>query len=552
MNFVKKMVPTWIVLGLGLMVCSTGLCQAGQTVWSTPIEGKITMCKIVDSSIIVRSTETDLSGMDLRTGEILWTLAGVSCRGEGQFGLVPGTSYAIATDGVVEEQRDDRSRALVKKVHDRLVALDYRQGVELWNTDGLNMFSVVGYFPLHHLGSVMVCGRDELFNYRMAAVDLATGELIWENPNFFTERNAVVFHDPTADWTLDGNQLPVLDTDTTMITMLNNVALRKWNATTGELIWETELGTRKAPTLRDGYPLMMLSDDRSVVYVPAEENMFAIDTRDGSMVWPEKADLRGRVQQMELLPRGLLLKGGPNSEGKGGKPFVTLIDPQTGLELWEKPFTRIRGFKVSPALVEEDTLYIWSDKKLYAVSLADGSYEERGTELKCEGGDNSFSLTRRNGDFLLLSEQNVMGVGSDGFQTFHTHLKEPGTSFFVKAAAFTATVAINTFSAMYVQVPIYTTTNYMYYVYPTMNLMRFPQYGNSTDAGDYMYMLTNLEVKDADGKQKGPGLAKVDKNTGEIVAKIVLGDKTPMYSIDDTESLVVYVDDETTVVCAEL
>ena len=539
---------------LGLVVVSFFLVGsvAGASHWTLPYDATITMCKIVDSNLVVVSTGTELKGVDLRSGAQLWTVPGISCRGNNDFGLIPGTPYAVATDEVVEEVRDERTHALYRKFHNRLIVLDYSTGEQKWNSDALGIYSVIGLYPLHQLGAIMVCGRDEELKYWMASVDLETGALTWENRDFFTDRDALVFRDPMADWTLDGNQLPVFDTDSTMLTLFNKRALRKWNARTGELIWESETGEKNAPTLRDGYALMILNDDHSIVYVPGDEVVHAFHTADGSSVWPDEPKLKGRVRQMELTDRGLFLKGGPGIDGKGGKHFVTMVNPQTGEELWLQPCTKFKRGKISQALVEQDTCFVYNDKRIFAVCLDDGSFTARGEELKIEGDDWEINLSRHERGFLLLSAQNLILVDPEGYPITHVRLKEPGTSFLLKAAAFTATVALNTLSAMYVQVPVYSTSTYMTYLYPTVNLMRFPQYGNSTDAPHYMYMLTNVEVDEGEEEQKGPGLAKVSKANGEIVGKIIVGDKSPMYSIDNSESLVVYVEDDTTVICADL
>ena len=40
--------------------------------------------------------------------------------------------------------------------------------------------------------------------------------------------------------------------------------------------------------------------------------------------------------------------------------------------------------------------------------------------------------------------------------------------------------------------------------------------------------------------QKGFGLARVDKQQGEVVQKIVIGDREPIYDVDERNSLIFY------------
>ena len=54
------------------------------------------------------------------------------------------------------------------------------------------------------------------------------------------------------------------------------------------------------------------------------------------------------------------------------------------------------------------------------------------------------------------------------------------------------------------------------------------RYKSSRAGLDYAYVFTGV----GEGDERGPGLAKIDKATGQVVRQVVLGDRTPDFRLD--------------------
>jgi outer membrane protein assembly factor BamB len=395
----------------------------------------------------------------------------------------------------------------------------------------------------------MLAIRSESNEYWMMAVTIETGEEIWENRDFFLEEKPNYFLPIRFDRILNGNQPPVFDTEETMITFMEKKVIRKWEVETGEMIWEVEVDADNPPAILTGYPLIMPNTDRSVLYVPFDKKMLAIDTVDGSIVWKRKKDFRGSIEQMELVDDGLLVRG---DEGvfAGGKPFIDLLDPTTGETRWDEEFKKLKKLKTTNYILEDNNIIVYSDKKMYAINIADGDYRIIGEDLEFKK-ESPVKLAKRDNNYLLVAAQNIMSVGRDGKPVFHTYCKAPGMSTLEIVGLVASSAAITAAGAMaaYSGGPIFSTPLTSYYVYPVV-FFDFPQYGGSVSALDHLYILTDVNLTDeVDGPTKA-GLVKVCKNTGKKIASIVLNDRTPIYAIEYGHERVVYVHDEDELVCA--
>ena len=101
--------------------------------------------------------------------------------------------------------------------------------------------------------------------------------------------------------------------------------------------------------------------------------------------------------QMEMTPRGLLVRGGPDWDSRqsqrgftvrgtepGGKRFLDLLDPATAQSRWPK---RDKPIEVtSPFVRQGDAVYAATREKLYRVTLENGDAHELAT-FKFEAGD---------------------------------------------------------------------------------------------------------------------------------------------------------------------
>ncbi|MCK5125990.1 MAG: PQQ-binding-like beta-propeller repeat protein [candidate division Zixibacteria bacterium] len=539
-----------ILITWSIVLRTAPKCRADDG-WQLNLDSPAIMCKIVDSTRGIISTSSSLAGVNLHTGQVDWTIKDWYCKSPQHIGLIPNTHLAVAMKAVTTQKRNSMSGAVDVFHHNEVSIIDIERGTTVWSKDTLTFLSCVGYSLSPQGNALLMCVRDSSKNFWMMSVDIATGDVIWENREFFDGRKPKTFLSPGADRTIDGNQPPVFDTDTTMITIYRKNQLRKWSILTGKMLWESDLNTKGVPYIAKGITPIMLSPDRNEIWVPCKKGLQTVSVHDGSVKWSVNAKLPGLVKQIIPLEKELLIIGGPNNEGKDGRAFITLLNQDTGERVWEKDFRKLRGLKTSPALLIGDSVYIYSDKKVFTVALADGSYREVAKDLKFEGGEAPKSFSIRDGNFLLISAQNMMMLDPSCQVIYHSYHKAPGTAFFLKALAFTAQVALNTVSAMYFSVPIYSGGGYTWFIYPALNF-GLPKYGNSTSAENHMFVLCKVEANSGSASQEGWGMAKINKSTGHIDSRLIIGNKNPEYDIAPAGDAIMYLGKDESVIYKQM
>ena len=200
-------------------------------------------------------------------------------------------------------------------------------------------------------------------------------------------------------------------------------------------------------------------------------------------------------------------------------------------------------------VVKDGSAFVYSDKKIYQISLATGKYEEFAKDVKFEGKEKPGSLRLTEQGFSMVTSQNVKMIGFDGKERFHTYHKAPGSSLFSKVASMTVLTAMNVGSAMDgVSRAQNSSSGSAEYSLMTSNPYMSKRFKATKSAGSYTYILGNLKFEG----EKGPGIAKVNKLTGETENMLILKDKKPLYEVDNVESTLFYVDDKKKIVCYAL
>lgn len=517
-------------------------------VWKVTVDKDVEWQKFSPNDNLIVGTKENLICLDKDSGQPLWTVDNLSDIHSDYFSFIPGTPYAIAEQLIIVEERDERTSALTRHGHCILNLLDYESGRVIWTSRDLGLFSCQGNFLVRSLKALMAYGRDEQDNDIMQLVDLATGNILWRNENFFDEEKPETFSMIVTDGTekvINGNQVPLFDTEETIITYMSRKYVRRWNVGTGELLWKSEIYPFKPPVLVEGYMPMALSPDREIVYVPCRNYLFALRTIDGTKLWEEPVKLRGIPRHVEFVDNGMLVWGESDNKGKNGKPFIILLDPRSGQPLWEKPFNKLKDGLTTNFIIRDNSLLIYSDKKIFSVDINDGSYAEFARDLKFDGKESPAYMKRTDDGYFLVSSQNLMLVNGQGQKVFHTYCKAPGVSGLLKFATIVSSLAGYTLGYYMVAgaLPTYAPVNY-----------RFPRFKATVISDNYVYMLTEtkptleeLGKKEQYGHNKNfskPALVKINKQTGAIVGTLFLQDKTPIYDIDNTESKVYYARDK--------
>ncbi len=548
-----------------------------EPIWRVAFEQDINWHKLAPTGHLIVSTDGGLFGIDPENGAVLWEredLKGLeeSPSGGGRSswmaGSVPFTPWAILRGF---------SGSYVN-------LMDVTSGEDLWSTETLGLKEHYGYFLLPEVGGMLVYAKDKNDTRTVFLVEVGSGTVLWENSSFFEDRDPYIEQKGNRRLqTIAGNQRPLFDSETTMITFMNKQAIRKFNAETGDLIWETEIKAKRAPARRFGYAPMLLNDSADIVYAPFDKTVVAVGTADGSLLWETRPKLRSELTEMQLIPQGLLVKGGkfvdvldletgqsvwqkefkktvfqmsvtPQGLVLRTEKLITVLDPASGPRVWEKEFKKLKELKSTNFVIRGDTIIVYSDKKLYAINLSDGEYTELAKDLKFEDNETPASLRLRDDGYFLRSSNNVMLVSFSGEQVFHTHYKKPGLGFLERVGkeiaqdvgekvigvaagegwttdlesmqeCWNSTLCRKLMGGEYGAEAI-VAGRYLSHEQYDSYLFRL-RFRATTATETYTYMLTNIETE----SEKGPGLVRVNNLNGTTEDRLILGTKKPEYHV---------------------
>ena len=223
---------------------------------------------------------------------------------------------------------------------------------------------------------------------------------------------------------------------------MSKAGLRKINVKTGEVVWTSRLEVDDLPGLRKGYAPILLTADKKTAYVPHDKTIDAINLSDGTVLWKKGPKLLSKARQMELTAGGLVLKGGGVEKEK---PYITVIDPQTGAPMWKKPFRDLEG--ASSFAIKDDKIVLYADGSIFLINISDATATEIAKKIKFDGGEIPNSVELKDNGYLLISDQNIAQYDAEGKQVFHAFHKAPGSSLFAKIASTAAITALNAASA---------------------------------------------------------------------------------------------------------
>ncbi|MFQ5605448.1 MAG: PQQ-binding-like beta-propeller repeat protein [bacterium] len=576
----KKLNLSWlrILSFLTIMGLTVNVFGGSDPIWKATFTKSVKWMKVAPTGHLLVSTDEGLVGIDSETGGILWTredLKGLKDRPEKEFAswleeFVPFTSFAV-----LRNFSGAKKKFKTSGMPYWITLINVVNGQDMWTTETMGFKDHYGYYFLPEIGGMFLYAKDKNKKKTAFVVDLASGKVIWQKRDFFKKRDPAKFdlfppvkdtsQDPffedagSSKKTIMGNQPPLFDTDETMITFMNKKAIRKFNAQTGELIWETAVKAKNPPAIQNGYAPMLLDENGDVLYAACAKTVYAVRPQDGSLIWEKPPKLKGGVSQMRLLPEGLMVKGARSDNdwvvAARGRPFVAVIDLATGQPLWQKEYKKMK--ESTNFVIKDDKIVFYAYKKLYGINLADGEYTVLAEDLKFRGDEVPASLLLRDDGYLLQSSNNLMLVSLNGEKVFHTYHEGPGLSWVEKVAAdiMRNNVKKMTFPGWKTDVEDLQ-RNYpqwmqaawkskkmekdMFYEY--LSEIRFKETKNRET---YMYILARIKTEN----EKGAGLIKVNKFTGETEDQIILGTKEPVYEVDKIESRVFFKSGKQEIAC---
>jgi outer membrane protein assembly factor BamB len=457
-------------------------------------------------------------------GELRWRFD-VSGFDASRFEPIPYTYYALVSFPH-STGRGGSSVALI----------DLMTGEHSWTSKQNRLTHAYGSFLVPHKDGLLVYGKRGGAATVLMLLDFKTGMPVWSIDR------------PFRDWIPDifgeGAQPPLFDTEDTMILFLNGRAIRKYNLTSGKLIWEAQdlkrarggdlFGetTRRvdedphpAPTLMAGYAPMLLAGDGRSFFAPHHNTVGAFSTYNGSRRWMSPTKLKGIVSQMERIPQGLLVRVIPGDYEDSGAHYLSLINIRNGQELWRNSrsgppiLKEILGawFNTSPFLVEEDRVVVAAGDKLLNISLDTGA-ESKICDLDFQGADDPFWMEVRNDQYIIQGEQNIVWCDFEGNVSRRIYY-DPPDDFFKGLAWLTAAAVLN--AADDIRIGNLNISVQASYSPGFEALLR--DYSATVGGADHVYMLTESD--------DGPQLARVSKDNGSETHRIAIASKEPDYLI---------------------
>jgi len=515
-----------------LLVVATGV-HAAEPAWTISFEKEIKWQQLTPAGNLVVGTDKALYGIDPATGAITWQWEELKKLKQPFFEVIPFTQYAVvnAASGPFGAQSNT-------------MLIDVFNGKQIWSSKEIGLVNTQGQFLLMETGQIMMFGQSaEKMKPTLVVADLETGVPAWSSQEFL-KKGPPLFEQGHAKivkrFTMVGNQEPVFDTGKTIITYLNKEGVRKHSIETGELIWKSSAKLKDVPAPRNGFAYMTLSDDGSVLYVPHQKKLVAISTGDGSPVWKKPPEFKGPVSSIRATSQGLLIRTGLDKKGKG-KKTITMVDPATGKSVWKKPFDKMKG--ATNYAIKDGKIVLYADKKLYAIDMADGKAEKIVDKVKFKS-DWPDRMEMKKDGYLLTATQELAFYDFDGNEKFHAYHKAPGSSLLAKVASTAAVMAVNVMEvAAAHDRAMRTGRSQKYDIHSNPTLSK--RFTATANRDNYMYMLTDIKTEG----EKGPGLVKVNKNTGETDSHIILGTKEPEYELDEIEARLFFKSDKKEISC---
>ncbi|WP_417876645.1 PQQ-binding-like beta-propeller repeat protein [Winogradskyella sediminis] len=317
--------------------------------------------------------------------------------------------------------------------------------------------------------------------------------------------------------------------------------------------------------------------DTSVFATKDESEIAFLSAASGEDLWDKAPKTKGYIQHFYVMEDGILFgiqSGGINKISFDGKPlfkkplktgenilimahspqgliYITsedanIVNLATGESVWKKPLKYKNSASVASTFdTENDRYLIAAANKIYAIDANSGDVSEL-TQIKFEEKEAANTIDIRDDNIFLAASQNMMLLGKEGKEIYHSYHKAPGKSGFMKvvggvvAAASLVATASTALAAGANNNGI-----------GTNNLRNYNDYGKEAKRASEMF----ASISDASFKMmsqrfkatsatkdaqfiltkigKNVGLVKVNKDTGNIEKEIILNNKKPEYKVDD-------------------
>lgn len=470
-----------IVALLGTTARARAQLQPGSDVaWRYHAASDVKRLRECASAELLITTKDALIAIDATTGTVLWELADLPDLGPGLFW-------------------DCRAATGLSYRKDRIVAFDLLSGERQWDASALPPFQEIrGYVVLTRSDMLLLFLRTPASDRSLAALRLSTGELLWRRDDAFHDRPAFSGRGGVSD--ISEYQVFITDTDTTLIVYVSSDGPIRLDSRSGLTLWTgAALAGRRVPSVRE-YAAMRVFD--STLIIPHDKGLMALDTHDGNVLWDIPNFLPMHATRLAAVATGVLVRG--------GRSYVTVLDPQTGISRWPQPLTlatdgvayEIAGYRY----------FLVSHDRLMAVDLASGDTTAL-TDLAFRDGEHAQLMVALGDDLLVASRQNLFRVDYQGAVRYHRFYRAPGAKFFEKLGGISPGA----------------------------------HFGSAAFQGDYGFFVTN--APDSSGRT-GNSLVRVLLDGGTEAGRVWFRERAPKYWPDAARDQLLMLEDRRTLAAA--
>lgn len=555
--------------------------RAVEELWSVKLKEKAEWHALTDLGTVLIGTKGALQSYDPDTGAELWTREDLDKTSAFNAREVPGTPYLLCNLS---------SGMMGSKV--TLQAIDYLSGETVWQApEILGQYLATYPLPEHGIAIFAFNGwgatKDEQ-GLILRAHDLLTGETKWQTK--LGKANDVPLHfadgsgkfAPRMD--LSGYHDPVVDGN---IAYLGFTGVQAMDLTTGEIKWGVEFKPG-AKDFKRTYAPIRVHGDR--LYAAGGGSVYAIKKSDGTVIWQSdrissyaglfKSRDNAIVSQVEPVGDKVFIRYGGNfSNGQTvvlKEPLgVAAFDAVTGDEVYK--FTKPKEGITNLMILPEQNLALFADgNSLYGLDLSATTPTEKFEvpiefKRKMGGGDVAkiglgvlggvsgivkaakssskarldvpVAIMRRDGHIVVMGKQHLMGYDplAQDFR-WSTYYAAPGNAFGDTMLFAVTALAATAGNAQVAAAPSYSSSQYSSGVGNIHGALdrynaRAGKRKAATEAGDdHAFVLTQVE----EGRKKGIGLIGINLESGEGAKQILLNDKEPEYSVDESLNRLFY------------
>ncbi|UXX79719.1 PQQ-binding-like beta-propeller repeat protein [Reichenbachiella carrageenanivorans] len=406
---------------------------------------------------------------------------------------------------------------------------------------------------------------------RIARINAKTGKVIWD---YNTEHKNQTFE--SFDLSLD------LSTGYFFEKKKNSGALSAVDMKSGKKLWEQEMKLKEVPAMsamgygvvvNDGsnFELYDLNSgtkkwrvkkvdgtvidlgDHGIAVTQKTKRLVLLDKNTGDVIWDEKIN---GINIDQIIANGIMY-----SDIKGRLGLIQY----DGTKTWDKKgMLEVPSVRYRP---EMGTELMYIDGDLYEVDLFSGDYKVLVPKLdkQFEGDEVPERIELVDGGYLVSSSQNMIMLETDGSIRWKEYWEAPGMSLAAKIAlrvsqAAMIAMAAGTAMESAQHRSAYGGETYYSKMYAQQSEDFSKAAGMLADEAKKLFTASIsrgsirmvLSRVGAGGQAKSAGIVKVDKNTGEELATLLLGDKEPIYDYDPLSGQVFFKADKKQIISYSL